>query len=393
MPLTDTAIRTSKPKPTQYKLHDVNGLFLLVTPPGGKLWRLKYRFQGKEKLISLGSYPEVTLAEVRRKRDEARKALAEGRNPSVEKKRAALAAAISAGNTFHAVAEAFIAKREREGAASETLEKARWMLQKLEGLHARPISEIEAVELLAVLKPLEAQGAHESARRVRAFASQVFRYGVATACCKRDVAADLIGALTAPTVRHHPAIVDPVKLGALLRAIEDFDGFPGVRHALRLAPHVFVRPGELRGAEWTEIEGAVWRIPASKTKMRKDHIVPLSRQAGEILMDAKLVSSGSGWVFPGAWSLSRPISENALNGALRRLGYNKDEVTPHGFRTTASTLLNESGRWSPDAIERALAHGERDRVRAAYNRAAHMRERAEMMQWWSDYLDKLREAA
>ena len=230
---------------------------------------------------------------------------------------------------------------------------------------------------------------------MRAFASRVFRYGVATASCKRDVAADLIGALTAPTVKHHAAIVDPVKLGALLRAIEGYDGQPGTRHALRLAPHVFVRPGELRQAEWDEfdLDAAIWRIPASRTKMRKEHIVPLSRQAVAILDEAGKVSSGCRLVFPGLRSPARPISENTFNASLRRPGYSKDEMTAHGFRSTASTLLNESGRWSPDAIERALAHGERDKVRAAYNRAAHMEERRAMAQWWSDYLDTLRDGA
>jgi integrase len=395
MPLTDSAIKAAKPKAAQYKLHDANGLFLLIRPSSGKLWRLKYRFNGKEQLLSLGVYPDVSLAEARKRRDEARKALAEGRNPSAEKKRAALAAAIGAGNTFKAVAEAFIAKREREGSAAATVAKARWHLDRLNKLHTRPIAEIEAFELLGVLQSMERRGNLEAARQVRAFASRVFRYGVATASCKRDVAADLIGALTAPTVKHHAAIVDPVKLGALLRAIEGYDGQPGTRHALRLAPHVFVRPGELRQAEWDEfdLDAAIWRIPASRTKMRKEHIVPLSRQAVAILDEAGKVSGGCRLVFPGLRSPARPISENTFNAALRRLGYSKDEMTAHGFRSTASTLLNESGRWSPDAIERALAHGERDKVRAAYNRAAHMAERRDMAQWWSDYLDTLRDGA
>jgi integrase len=395
MTLTDSAIKAAKPKAAQYKQHDANGLFLLIRPSGGKLWRLKYRFNGKEQLLSLGAYPDVSLAEARKRRDDARKALAEGRNPSAEKKRAALAAAIGAGNTFKAVADEFIAKRVREGVADATLVKLHWQLAKLERLHARPIAEIEAFELLDVLRPLEAHGAHEAARRVRAFASRVFRYGVATACCKRDVAADLLGALTAPKVKHHAAIVDPVKLGALLRAIEGYDGQPGTRYALRLAPHVFVRPGELRQAEWVEfdLDNAIWRIPASRTKMRKEHVVPLSRQAVAIMDEAALVSGQGRLAFPGLRSPSRPISENTFNAALRRLGYSKDEMTAHGFRSTASTLLNESGRWSPDAIERALAHGERDKVRAAYNRAAHMEERRAMAQWWSDFLDTLRDGA
>ena len=394
MSLTNSAIKAAKPKAAQYKLHDANGLFLLVRPSGGKLWRFKYRWQGKEQLLSLGAYPDVSLAEARKRRDEERKVLAGGRNPSAEKKRAALAATVGAGNTFKAVAEALIAKRVREGVAEATLVKLHWQLAKLERLHGRPLAEIEAFELLEALKPLEAQGAYEAARRVRAFASRVFRYGVATASCKHDVAADLIGALTAPKVKHHAAIVDPAQVGALLRAIEGYHGQPGTRHALRLAPHVFVRPGELRHAEWAEfdLDAAIWTIPASRTKMRKEHRVPLSRQAVTILDEAGKVSSGCRLVFPGLRG-DRPISENTFNAALRRLGYSKDEMTAHGFRAMASTLLNQSGKWRPDVVERALAHGERDQSRKPYNRAEYWDERVPMAQWWSDYLDTLRDGA
>ena len=300
--------------------------------------------------MSLGAYPDVSLAEARKRRDEARKVLAEGRNPSAEKKRAALAAAIGAGNTFKAVAEAFIAKREREGSAAATVAKARWHLDRLNKLHTRAHRGNRGVRVAGGAEGDGERGNLEAARQVRAFASRVFRYGVATTSCKRDVAADLIGALTAPTVKHHAAIVDPVKLGALLRAIEGYDGQPGTRHALRLAPHVFVRPGELRQAEWEEfdLDAAIWRIPAGRTKMRKEHIVPLSRQAVAILDEAGKVSGGCRLVFPGLRSPSRPISENTFNAALRRLGYSKDEMTAHGFRSTAS-----------NAAERVQADGPR----------------------------------
>lgn len=396
MALTDTTIRTAKPRAAQYKLHDEKGLFAIIRPTGGKLWRFKYRYQGKEQQLSLGTYPEVSLKDVRQRRDEARQMLAEGKDPGAEKKRAAVAAAISAGNTFKVVAEEFIAKRQREGAADATVAKSRWHLARLDKLHGRPIADIEAFELLAVLRKMEARGNLEAARQVRSFASRVFRYGVATTRCKRDIAADLIGALTAPTVKHHPGIVDPVGVGGLLRAIDTYAGQAATYHALRLAPHVFVRPGELRHAEWAEIDldTAIWTIPASRTKMRKEHLVPLSKQAKSILQDIQRLTGGGRLVFPGAThGSSRPLSENTLNAALRRLGYGHDEMTAHGFRAMASTLLNQSGKWRPDVVERALAHGERDKIRAAYNRAEYWDERVRMAQWWSDHLDMLRSGA
>ncbi len=394
MALTDTAIKSAKPKAAQYKLHDEKGLFAIIRPTGGKLWRFKYRFQGKEQQLSLGTYPDVSLKDARERRDDARKLLAEGKDPGAEKKRAAVAAVISAGNTFKVVAEEFICKREREGAAATTVAKSRWQLDRLDKLHGRPIAEVEAYELLAVLRKMEVRGNLEAARQVRSFASRVFRYGVATTRCKRDIAADLIGALTAPKVKHHAAIVEPAKVGALLRSIEGYEGQPSTHFALRLAPHVFVRPGELRHAEWQEfdLDAALWTLPAARTKMRKAHQVPLSRQAVAILKEAERLSGGGKLVFPGLRG-GRPLSENTFNAALRRLGYGHDEMTAHGFRAMASTLLNESGKWNPDAIERALAHGERDKIRAAYNRAAHWAERVAMAQWWSDYLDTLRSGA
>jgi integrase len=394
MALTDSAIKNAKPKATQYKLHDDKGLFVIVRPTGGKLWRFKYRYQGKEQQLSLGIYPEVSLKDARQRRDEARQMLAEGKDPGAEKKRAAVAAAISAGNTFKVVAEEFIDKQQREGRAVATLAKSRWHLDRLDKLHSRPIAEIEAFELLAELKKLETRGNLEAARQIRSFASRVFRYGVATTRCKRDVAADLIGALIAPKVKHHAAIVDPVQVGALLRAIENYEGQPSTHHALRLAPHVFVRPGELRQAEWTEFDlnAAVWTIPAIRTKMRKEHLVPLTPQALSILKDVQKITGGGRLVFPGLRG-GRPLSENTFNAALRRLGYGHDEMTAHGFRAMASTLLNQSGIWRPDVVERALAHGERDKIRAAYNRAQYWDERVAMAQWWSDYLDTLRDGA
>jgi integrase len=394
MSLTDAAVRSAKPKDNAYKLSDTGGLFLFVSPAGGKLWRMKFRHQGKEQLLSFGSYPDVSLAAARTERDKARKIIASGANPAFEKKRAAVAASISAANTFKAVAEEFIEKREKEGLKEITSTKSRWLLGLLDdALGERPIAEIEAYELLAVLKKIEQSGRHETAIRLLAFSGRVFRYAVATARAKRDIAADLQGSLIAPKVKHHAAILDPLGVGALMRAIEGFEGHPSTHWALRLAPHVFVRPGELRKAEWSEIdlEGAVWRIPAERMKMKREHAVPLSRQAIDILKEAQTWTGDKTLVFPSVRTHLRPMSENTLNAALRRLGYGGDEMTSHGFRSTASTLLNESGLWSMDAIERALAHGDRDPVRAAYHRGAHWPERVRMAQWWSDHLDSLRD--
>ncbi|HTN60033.1 MAG TPA: integrase arm-type DNA-binding domain-containing protein [Devosia sp.] len=394
MALSDLAIRSAKPTGKQFKLYDDGGLYLIVTPSGGKLWRLKYRYQGKEQALALGRYPDVTLKEARASRDRARKLIASGKNPAFEKKRAAVAISIGAKNTFFVVAEELIAKREREGLKDITTGKARWLLSLLAAdIGSRPIAEIEAFELLATLKKVEASGRLETAKRLLAFAGRVFRYAVATTRAKRDIAADLRGALVAPRVKNHAAIVDPASVGALLRAIDGFDGQPVTIWALRLAPHVFVRPGELRQAEWSEIdfEAAVWRIPASRMKMRREHVVPLSTQAVAIFREAYGLTGNGRFVFPGQRSSNRSMSENTLNAALRRLGYSSEEMTSHGFRATASTLLNESGKWSADAIERALAHGDSDGIRGAYHRGAHWGERVRMAQWWSDYLDQLRD--
>lgn len=393
MALSDAAIRAAKAGQAQFKLYDEGGLFMIVRPTGGKLWRLKYRHLGKEQQLTIGRYPDVGLKEAREKRDEARKLIAAGGNPSFEKRRAAVAASVSAANTFSAIAEELIAKRDREGLKDVTTGKARWLLSLLFAqIGDRPVAEIEPYELLDALKKVEASGRLETAKRMLAFASRVFRYAVATTRAKRNIAADLQGALIAPKTKHHAAIIDAKGVGALLRAIEGFDGQPVTMWALRLAPHVFVRPGELRQAEWSEIDldAAVWRIPGRRMKMKKEHVVPLSIQALAILREAQGLTGGGQFVFPGQRTPKRPMSENTLNAALRRLGYGSDEMTSHGFRSTASTLLNESGKWSIDAIERALAHGDTDNVRGAYHRGAHWQERVKMAQWWSDHLDALR---
>ncbi|HMM76528.1 MAG TPA: tyrosine-type recombinase/integrase [Gammaproteobacteria bacterium] len=401
MPLTDVLVRNARPTDKPIRLFDGGGLYLEVSPTGGKWWRLKYRFGGKEKRLSVGVYPVVSLKEARAKRDELKRQLAAGIDPSMTRK-TQKAARITAGeNTFEALAREWHAQRAKSLEQS-TLDgiMARMERHLFPRLRGRPIAEIEAPELLKVLQRAEEQELGETPRRLRQYCGQIFRYAIATGRAKRDPAADLRGALKPHKVQHHAAVTAPKAVGALLRAIEGFRGSPTTKAALRLAPLVFVRPGELRRAEWTEfdLKGRVWRIPAERMKMREAHLVPLSRQAVAILEELHELTGPDGtsrirrYLFPSARTRERPISENTLNAALRRLGYASDEMTSHGFRSMASTLLNEQG-WHRDAIERQLAHAERDGVRAAYNRAEHLPERKKMMQAWADYLDALRDGA
>ncbi|MDF0544425.1 tyrosine-type recombinase/integrase [Sphingobium sp. H39-3-25] len=397
--LTDVAVRNAKPGPKPYKMGDSHGLFLLVQPTGGKLWRLKYRVDGREKKLAIGPYPEIGLGEARRRRDEAREAMAAGKDPAREKQRDKVRAKLEAENTFAAITTEFCEKRKRDGQrawAPATAKRCEYLLSILCGsIGNMPIAEIEPADVLVAVRRIEGKGKLESARRTLQLAGSVFRYAVATARLKSDPTRDLKGALTSPTVTHYGAVIDPAGVGELLRSIDGYEGQPITKLAMQLAPHVFVRPGELRHAEWSEIdlEGALWTIPAGKTKMRKEHVVPLSRQAIAILKDVQPLTGPSGYVFPSVRTRRRPMSDNTINAGLRRLGYATDEMTAHGFRAMASTLLNESGKWNPDAIERALAHGDTDKVRAAYHRGAHWKERVAMAQWWSDYLDELRNGA
>ncbi len=393
MPLSDVAIRAVKAGPKPVKLSDEKGLFLLIAPSGGKLWRFKYRMGGKEKKLALGRYPDVSLKDARDRCVDARKLVADGVDPSEKKRSDRLDATLNAAATFGAVAVEYIAKCEREGRANVTVGKARWLLSLLEpDLGGRPVSEISPAELLAALKKVEARGHLETARRMRSFAGRVFRYAVATTRANADPAAALRGALVTPTVTHHAAILDVKGVGALLRAIDGYEGQPMTQLALMLAPHVFLRPGELRQAEWAEIDLAtgIWKIAASKMKMRQPHMVPLSRQSIEILKAARALTGRYRYVFASLYPGTRPMSENTINAARRRLGYAGNEMTAHGFRAMACTLLNECGKWNPDAIERALAHKAADGVRGTYHRGAHWDERVRMAQWWSDHLDTLR---
>lgn len=394
MPLTAAEIRVLQPSANETKLYDSQGLYLVVSPNGSKHWRMRYSFAGKERKLSFGRYPEVSLKDARSKRDEARRLLASGTDPSLAKKKAKIKATLAIANTFHSLAEEYIdTKMVREGAAKATVDKARWFLSLLKpAIGSMPVTEVDPQMLLAPLKKLEARGTLETAKKCRSFASRVFRYGIWTGRCTVDVARDLQGALTSPKAKNYAAILEPAKFGALLRAIEVFDGSPITKFALQLSPHIYVRPGELRHAEWEEfdLDGAIWHIPSGKMKSKRKHDVPLAMQSVSILCEMRNLTGPKGYVFPALHTSLRPMSENTVNAALRRMGFSKDEMTAHGFRATASSLLNESGKWHPDAIERSLAHGESNAVRGAYHRGTHWKERVEMAQWWSNHIDQLR---
>jgi integrase len=393
MPLKDTTVRNAKPSARPKKLSDGGGLHVLVQPTGSKLWRLAYRFGGKQKTLALGVYPTVSLADARNRREEAKKLLASSIDPSVQRK---AHKQTGKDGSFRAIAEEVIAKLEREGRAQATLIKKRWLLDfAFAEFGDRPIAEITARELLALLREIEGRGVYETANRLRSTCGMVFRYAIATGRAERDPSMDLRGALTTPKVSHRATIVDPTGIGALLRAIDGFAGQPTTRAALRLAAYFFVRPFELRHAEWKEFDlgAAVWSIPAEKMKMRRPHRVPLARQPLATLRELQQITGSGRWLFPSVLSLERPISENTLNAALRRLGYGSDAMSTHGFRAMAATRLNEMGRWNPDAIERQLAHQEANAVRRAYtHKAEYWPERVIMMQAWADYLDELRES-
>lgn len=391
MTLTTVKVKNAKPKEKPYKLADGRGLYLLVNPNGSKLWKLKYRFAGIEKKLSLGAFDDVTLASARDKRDEARKHLANNIDPGVLKNSIKRSKKIAAENSFEAIAREWQAKFVHKW----TKEHGERILIRLEQnifpwIGKRPITEVTAPEILSALRRVENRGAVETAHRISQICGQVFRYAIVTGRAERNPAADLRGALAPVKQKHHASITDPVEVGKLLRAINAYEGFFVTKCALQLAPLFFVRPGELRRAEWSEFdfEKAEWRIPAEKMKMRATHIVPLSTQAIAILQQLHAYTGDGKYVFPGIRTIKRPMSENTVLGALRRLGYTTDEMTGHGFRSMASTLLNEQG-WNRDAIERQLAHAERNNIRAAYNYAEYLPERRKMMQHWADYLDEL----
>ncbi len=395
MPLTDTAIKNARPGAKPVKLSDEKGLFLLLSPAGGKWWRLKYRFGGKEKLLSLGTYPEVGLKDARQRRDDARKLLADGVDPGENRKAAKAARDGRAANSFEVIAREWFAKHSPGWAASH----ASKIIQRFEKdvfpwVGGRPIAEITAPELLAALRRIEARGALDTAHRAHQNCGQVFRYAVATGRAERDPSADLRGALPPAKGGNFAAITDPVKVGELLRAMDAFRGTFAVKCALLLSPLLFVRPGELRKAEWADfnLDAAEWRYFVTKTKT--EHSVPLATQAVTILRELHALTGGGRYVFPGARTNGRPMSEAAVNAALRRMGYDtKTEITGHGFRAMARTILHEELHVRPEVIEHQLAHKVPDTLGTAYNRTKFLKERRAMMQLWADYLDKLKAGA
>ncbi len=397
MALKAAEIRAFPALDTPYRKTDEKGLYLEVHPKGSKTWYFKYRFAGKEKRMSFGPWPEVSLVEARDLRDKNRRKVRQGIDPLLERKMDKIAAGLATSNSFKAVADDFIEVRlVGSQKAQGTIDKAKWFLEHLEaGIGHRPVSEIQPVELLIILKNIERDGKRETARRTRAFASRVFRHGVALSMCKEDPAALLGDALALPIVKHHAAILEPGKLGELMRSVDDFGGSITVKTAMQLIPHVFTRPCELRFGRWEEInwDESIWLIPGERMKLRRPHSVPLSTQAIALLKELQRHTGWMEYMFTGERSHKKPISENAINAAFRRMGFDQETVTAHGFRATASTFLNESGKWHPDAIERALAHGHSNAVRGVYARGQHWDERVEMAQWWSDYLDTLKTGA
>lgn len=391
MPLTDTACKNAKPKEKPYKLADEKGMYLLVNPNGSKYFRLKYRVGGTEKTLALGVYPETTLKSARDKRDAARRQLAEGIDPGIVRK---IEKAGATENTFKAIAEEFLeANSVRWSASHKRHVKECFERDVYPWLGSRPMKDLSAVEVLTALRRITDRGALETAARTKQFIGQAIRYGIATGRAERDVTQDLRGALPSPVKGHFPAITEPKPLGQLLRHIEAYTGDYVVRTALQLQPLIFARPANLAMAEWDEfdLDAAEWRIAADKMKMKDAHIVPLSRQAIALLRDIHPLTGSKRYVFASNKSSEKHISRESIGAAIRRMGY-QGQHTAHGFRTTASTLLHEQGFHS-DMIERQLAHAERNRVKAAYNRAQHLPERRKMMQAWADYLDTLKTGA
>lgn len=393
MPLTDMQIRTAKPGARVVKLSDGGGLQLWIMPDGAKRWRLAYRLAGAQKTLAVGVYPATGLREAREAREEAKRLLGEGQDPALVKRLAKAAKASASANTFDAIAGELLDKKRREAKADRTLGKLEWLLSLARPtIGPRPIAEITAPEILSVLRGVESRGRHETARRLRATIGQVFRYAVATGRADTDPTSALKGALTAPTVQHRAAIIEPRAFGGLLRALAGYDGAPETRAALELLALTFVRPGELRAAEWAEfdLDAGVWSIPGEKMKMKRPHRVPLAPRAVAILRELQTITGHGKFLFPSVRTVARCMSENTINAALRRLGFAQDEMTGHGFRSAASSMLNESGLWNADAIERQLAHVDNDSVRRAYARADFWEERVRMMEWWAERCEEMR---
>ena len=394
-PLSDIQVKNAKPQEKEYKLMDGYGLFLLVTPTNGKLWRFDYRTSDKRKTMAFGAYPAITLADARQRREDAKKLLANGVDPGEMKKFLKQAKVALDENSFEIVAREWITKFSGQWSQVH----ATTIMDRLEKdvfpyMGQRPVIDIKSPELLAVLRRVESRGALDTAHRIRNHCGQVFRYAVATGRVERDPSRDLQGALPPVKFGHRAALTDPKTLAPLLRAIEDYQGSFVVKCAMQLLPMLFTRPGELRHMEWTELnfDAAQWNIPADKMKMKQAHIVPLPNQALHVLNELKPLTGHSIYVFPCQRTPLRCMSDNAINAALRRMGFEKSEVTAHGFRATARTMLHEILQFSPDAIEAQLAHAVPDRLGMAYNRTQHLTERKKMMDVWAGYLDGLKQS-
>lgn len=395
MALTDIEVKSAKAGARIVKLSDGRGLQLHVMPTGSKLWRYAFRFHGVQKTLALGAYPEITVAAARRLHAEAMDLLAAGIDPAAAKQAAKRRAAVDAGNTFDAIADQLIAKKRREKLKDVTIARNEWLLSSARrALGTRPIKDITAGDVLTVLREVEKRERYDTALRLRATIGQVFRLAVASGVADNDPTFALRGALTVPKSQHRAAIVDPVKFGGLLRAIDALDGLASLRAAMQLMAILYPRPGELRLAKWSEfdLQQNIWSVPKERMKQGEPHFVPLPRQATAILRDLRNRNphAKGDLVFPGARLVTRPLSENTMNAALRRLGFTAEEMTAHGFRATASTLLRETGQWRDEVIEKSLAHKDANEVRRAYNRQAYWRERVEMAQWWADKIDALK---
>jgi integrase len=396
--LSDTRIRNAKPQPKPFKLYDADGLFIIVRPNGARWWRQKYRRGGREQTLSLGTYPEIALADARARSAALRKQVALGVDPSAERQEAKVAQLMAGNRTYRAILDEWLpwmAKNRRWTTEHTERVRRRFEVHFLPWLDKKDIAEVSDDDVLGCVRRIEARSLIDTAHRALSDNHGLFRYARSRKYVKHNPIADVRSVDTLPRVkrRHHAGITEPAQLGPMLRAIDAYHGSFAVRQALRLLPLVFVRPGELQWSEWPEfnLDGGEWRIPAERMKMGEYHIVPLSRQAVTLLRELYPVTGPGGYVVPQVRNDSRPISENTLNVALRALGYTNEQQTAHGFRTTASTLLNEQG-WNADAIERQLAHGERDASRASYNAAEYLADRRRMMQAWADYLDELRKA-
>ena len=391
MALTTTALKAAKPRAKDYKLYDEKGLFVIVRKSGTKTFHQKYRYLGKERKLSFGSYPDISLSQAREKRDEARSLITQGIDPSRHKKLAKLAAIESENSRFDTVAAEWFEIRLSDKSESHKAKVSGRLKQYINpAIGTIPVSDLSAPAILNMLRPVETAGKLETAQRLKQIISQVMRYAIATGRAERDPAADLKGALKTPKKKHHAAIVEPAKVGLLLDAIDHFDGTLVVRAALRLSPLLFLRPGELRSLKWSDIHDERNRIEIVSQKTEQPMIIPLATQAREILSDLKMISGRGDYIFPSARGRSRPMSENAVRTALRTMGFGNDEMTPHGFRALARTLLDEELGYRTEWIEQQLGHEVRDMHGRAYNRTHHLEGRTEMMQAWADYLDTLR---